>query len=135
MQNNLNDGFNTQDNSFGTQQPQQPQQQYPQYPQQQYPQYPQQQYPQMGYGAPQYGYSQPAAPGHGFAIAGMVCGIVSLLMFTLVTGTLGIVFGVVAKNKGNSSGMATAGIVCGAIGLGLWLIMMIACGSAGLFFL
>ena len=40
--------------------------------------------------------------GKGFAIAGMVCGIVSFFCF---------------------------GIVLGAIGLGLYLIMLIACGS------
>lgn len=67
--------------------------------------------------------------GKGFAIAGMVCGIVSFFCFGIVLGILAIVFGAVAKNKGYTGGMATAGIVLGTIGLGLYLIMLIACGS------
>lgn len=71
--------------------------------------------------------NQPAQdPGKGFAIASMVCGIISFICCAVVTGILGIVFGTVAKSKGSKSGMATAGIICGAIGLGLWIIMLIA---------
>ena len=69
-------------------------------------------------------------PGKGLAIAGMILGIVSFLCFPAVTGTLGIIFGAVAKSKGSTSGMATAGIVCGAIGIGLWLLMLVACGGS-----
>lgn len=67
--------------------------------------------------------------GKGFAIAGMVCGIVSFFCFGIILGVLAIIFGAVAKNKGYRGGMATAGIVLGAIGLALYLIMLIACGS------
>lgn len=89
-------------------------------------------YPQgnpYGYNQPQNTQpaSQPAPqPGKGLAIAGMVCGIISLLCLPIVLGPLGIIFGGVAKSKGCRSGMATAGIVCGAIGLALWLLMMVA---------
>ena len=81
------------------------------------------------YSAP-YQYSAPAQPiaqpGKGFAIAGMVCGIVSLVCIVpLITGLLGIIFGAVAKSKGFQGGMATAGIACGAIGLGLWMFSVI----------
>lgn len=71
--------------------------------------------------------AQPVAqPGKGFAIAGMVCGIVSLVCIVpLITGLLGIIFGGVAKSKGFQGGMATAGIACGAIGLGLWVFSVI----------
>lgn len=76
-----------------------------------------------------YGYNpyQPQAPnpGQGLAIAAMVLGIVSFFCFPIITGTLGIIFGCVAKGKGCRNGMATAGIICGAIGIGLWLIMLI----------
>ena len=68
-------------------------------------------------------------PGKGLAIAAMVCGIVSFFCFGIILGVLAIIFGAVAKNKGYRGGMATAGIVLGAIGLGLYLIMLIACGS------
>lgn len=63
--------------------------------------------------------------GKGLAIAGMVCGIISLFCFAFILGTLGIVFGCVAKSKGYKGGMATAGIVCGAIGIVAWLLMLI----------
>lgn len=93
--------------------------------------------PQAPYQAPYQAQPQAPAktakPGNGLAIAGLILGIVSFLCFPAITGTLGIIFGAVAKSKGNTSGMATAGIVCGAIGVALWLIMLIACsGSAGL---
>lgn len=63
--------------------------------------------------------------GKGLAIASMVLGIVSLFCFAFICGTLGIVFGAVAKNKGYKGGMATAGIICGTIGIVLWVIMLI----------
>ena len=70
-----------------------------------------------------------AMPGKGLAIAGMILGIISLLCFPYITGTLGIIFGGIAKSKGCTSGMATAGIVCGVIGVALWLLMLVACGG------
>lgn len=83
---------------------------------------------------PQAAYNAPAAkvPGKGLAIAGMVCGILSFFCFAWILGTLGIIFGGVAKSKGCNSGMATAGIVCGAIGIALWLLMLVACNGLGL---
>lgn len=74
-----------------------------------------------------------AEPGKGLAIASLVLGIVSFLCFPYITGVLGIIFGGVAKSKGCRSGMATAGIACGVVGVGLWLLMLIACsGTANL---
>ena len=74
---------------------------------------------------------KPKQPGMGLAIAGMVLGIISLLCFPYITGVLGIIFGAVAKSKGCRSGMATAAIVTGAIGVGLWLVMLVACSGMG----
>lgn len=73
-------------------------------------------------------------PGKSMAIASLVCGIISLICFAIIAGPLGIIFGVIAKNKGYKGGMATAGIVCGAIGVGLWVILMIAGVSMGAMF-
>ena len=78
---------------------------------------------------PVYGY-QPAPqatvqPGKGLAIAGLIMGILSFFLFPYITGALGIIFGGVAKSKGNRSGMATAGIVCGVIGIALTLILQL----------
>lgn len=97
-------------------QPQQPQQ--PQY-QPQYPQYPQQ---PGGYMPPQPPVTQ---PGKGMATASLVLGIVSFFCFAYIAGTLGIIFGCVAKNQGYKGKMATAGIICGAIGIVLWIVMQI----------
>lgn len=68
-------------------------------------------------------------PGKGFAIAAMVCGIVSFFCFGIVLGVLAIVFGVVAKKKGYMGAMATAGIVCGVVGLALYVVTMVFCGG------
>lgn len=86
---------------------------------------------------PAYGY-QPAPqaaaqPAKGLAIASMVMGIISFFLFPVVAGPLGVIFGGVAKSKGNRSGMATAGIVCGIIGFAAWLIMVIALQNAANF--
>jgi len=82
---------------------------------------------------PQGGYAQQPAfvPGKGMAIASMVCGIVSFFVgiWGVILGVLAIVFSVVAKNKGNRSGMATAGLVLGCVGVGISVLFWIACGS------
>lgn len=101
-------------------QPQQPQYNQPQYGQPQQPQYPQQ---PGGYVPPQAPVSE---PGKGMAIASLVLGILSFFCFAYIAGTLGIVFGCVAKNKGYTGKMATAGIICGAVGIVLWIVLQIA---------
>lgn len=86
-------------------------------------------YPYQPYQQPNGSYNpnqQPAeAPGKGFAIASLVLGIVSFFCFAYIAGTLAIVFGGVAKNKGYRGNMATAGIVCGIIGIALMVIMTV----------
>ena len=78
--------------------------------------------------------AQESMPGKGLAIAGMILGIISLLCFPYITGVLGIIFGAIAKSKGCTSGMATTAIVCGAIGVGLWLVMLVACTATDSYF-
>ncbi|MGN0376925.1 MAG: DUF4190 domain-containing protein [Suilimivivens sp.] len=71
----------------------------------------------------------------GFAIASMVCGIISLICcclswFSLVLGIAAVVLGVIAlKHKYDGKGMAIAGIVTGGIGIFIWLIVMLVAGS------
>ena len=67
-------------------------------------------------------YQNNSENGKGFAIAGMVCGIISLFCFPYILGALGIVFGAVAKSKGYKGGMAIAGIICGILGIILGII-------------
>ena len=64
-------------------------------------------------------------PAKGMAVASLVLGIISFFCFAFVTGVLAIIFGAVAKNKGNKTGKATAGIICGILGIILWVITII----------
>lgn len=66
-------------------------------------------------------------PGYGFSVAGMVCGIVSLVMFWpfgFAGGILGIVFSLVSRRGGKMNGMARAGLICGILGLVLFLALL-----------
>ena len=80
----------------------------------------------VGCGAPlsqQTNYRTTMQPGKGFAIASLVCGILSFFCYGIVPGILAIVFGAVAKNKGCKDNMATAGIVLGIIGIAVYVIL------------
>ncbi len=74
----------------------------------------------------------------GFAIASMVCGILSiacccLSTFSLVLGIAAVVLGIISMNgKYDGKGMAIAGIITGSIGIAIWIIFIII-GGAGLF--
>ncbi len=97
------------------------------------PQYAQQQ-PYAGGYQPQMPGAPIEEPGKGMAVASMILGIISFFCFAVITGILAVIFGAVAKSKGNRSGMATAGIVCGAIALALWLIGIVMMCSTGMLF-
>lgn len=67
----------------------------------------------------------------GFAIAGMVTGILSLFLFGFVLGLLGIIFSGVALKRIRTSGgtrkgkgMAIAGLVCGLVGFVGWIAVL-----------
>ena len=80
----------------------------------------------VGCGAPlsqQTNYKPTMQPGKGFAIASLVCGILSFFCYGIVPGVLAIVFGVVAKNKGCTDNTASAGIVLGIIGIVLYVLL------------
>lgn len=52
----------------------------------------------------------------GMAIAGLVCGIVAFLLFPLVLGALGVIFGAVSWNRGNDLGkIAFIVSICGLV--------------------
>lgn len=77
-------------------------------------------------------YQQPIPPkkNTGFAIASMICGIVSLVLccmgLGLPLGALAILFGILTRRKGQRmESMATAGIITGSIGLFMGLIVYI----------
>ena len=71
----------------------------------------------------------------GFAIAGMVLGIVSIVCCCSpyiggITGVLGLIFSImVLAQKRPGKGMAIAGVICAAIGLLLVICMLFANNS------
>ncbi len=68
---------------------------------------------------------QAEQPAKGLAVASLVLGIVSFFCFAYITGILAVIFGAVAKSKGNRSGMSTAGLICGCIGVVLWIMSLL----------
>lgn len=57
-----------------------------------------------------------SAPAKGFAVAGLVCGLVAFLLLPIVLGPLGIIFGAVSWSKGNKLGMAATIVsICGLV--------------------
>lgn len=127
-----------------------PNPQQPQYPQQQ--QFAQQQYmPQNpAYGQPN-PYAQPVAYAqpyggyvsqrktNGMCVAGMICGIVSLVcmlggpytfILAILLAIVGVTLGAIGKSQATKAGeggagMGIAGIVCGSICLGLYVLILI----------
>lgn len=72
--------------------------------------------PPMGYG------QQPpaAATGNGFSIAGIILGAIAFLILPIVFGPLGLIFGAIAKSKGEEKAntaltVAGIGLVAGMI--------------------
>lgn len=88
----------------------------------------------INYGAVERG-NDSSGGNSGFAIASMICGIVSVLCccltwVSLVLGVGAVVLGIIAlKNKYDGKGMAIAGIITGGIGIFIWLIVILVSGS------
>lgn len=68
--------------------------------------------PGYGYGAP------PQAQGNGLAVAGLVCGIVGILILNIILGPLAIIFGGVALSRANK-GAPRKTMALWALGLGI----------------
>jgi len=72
----------------------------------------------------------------GKAIGSLVCGIISLLFFGIILGTIAVVLGIkargeIAANPGQSGGgMALAGIITGALGIVFHILIIIVTGAA-----
>lgn len=49
--------------------------------------------------SPPQGYGQQQAAGNGFSIAGIVCGVIALLILPIIFGPVGLILGGVAKSK------------------------------------
>lgn len=84
-------------------------------------------------------YSQ---PGHGAAVASIVCGIVGLVLsivfifvsggvaeiVPIILGVVGLVMASVAKNAGNMEGIRTAGFVLSILALVFGALFFLTCG-------
>ena len=85
------------------------------------------------------GYGDAAASrsgSNGIAIAGLVCGIVGILLFNIILGPLALIFGSVglrnAKRTGaGRSGMAVSAIVLGVVDIVLFAAMLALASSHG----
>ena len=78
-----------------------------------------------------------AQQGNGLAIAGLVCGLVGLLVFSVILGPLAIILGGVGISKANRGaphkGMAIAAVVLGIIDLVVAIILLVAIADGGSF--
>ncbi len=72
---------------------------------------------------------------NGLAIAGMVCGLVGLIIFAPILGPLAIIFGGVGLSRAKSGAphrnMALAGIILGVIDIVLWVVLLVAVSHNG----
>jgi hypothetical protein len=72
---------------------------------------------------------------NGLAIAGMVCGIVGLVLFNVILGPLALIFGSVGLSKARDGaahrGMAIAAIVLGIIDLAIFAALVAAAKHNG----
>ncbi|MET9801960.1 DUF4190 domain-containing protein [Streptomyces sp. NPDC006368] len=86
------------------------------------------------------GYGTSGTHGHtqsrtnGLAIAGLVCGVVGVLVFSVILGPLAIIFGVLGRKQApakGGAGMAKAAIILGVVDLVIFAIMMFVAASNG----
>jgi hypothetical protein len=73
---------------------------------------------------------------NGFAIAGLVCGIVGVFLASIILGPLAIIFGGIGLNRANHSGgkgkgMSIAGVALGVIDVVLFVIVAVAASKNG----
>jgi hypothetical protein len=70
---------------------------------------------------------------NGLAIAGLVCGIIGLVIFNFILGPLAIIFGGVGLRKANQGaghrGMAWAGLVLGIIDVLIFVVLIALAAS------
>jgi hypothetical protein len=65
---------------------------------------------------------------NGLAIAGLVCGLVGLLLFNYILGPLAIIFGGIGWSRANRGaahrGMAIAAVILGVVDLIVWGVLL-----------
>ncbi len=72
---------------------------------------------------------------NGLAIAGLVCGLVGLVLFNFILGPLAIIFGGVGWSRANKGaahrGMAIAAVVLGVVDIVVWAVLLVAVAKHG----
>jgi hypothetical protein len=72
---------------------------------------------------------------NGLAVAGMVCGVVVLLLFNVILSPLAIIFGGIGLARANRGAahhhMAVAGVVLGIIDIAIFVVMLVAASHSG----
>jgi membrane protein DedA with SNARE-associated domain len=63
---------------------------------------------------------QPSSPGSTFSTVGIICGAIAILFFPFVFGPAGLIFGAVAKSKGEQK--AVVALVVSGVGLVVGMI-------------
>ena len=70
---------------------------------------------------------------NGFAIAGLVCGIIGLILFNFILGPLAIIFGGVGVSRAHRGaghrGLAWAGVVLGIIDVLIFVVLIALAAS------
>ena len=69
---------------------------------------------------PMFSAPQPSSPGSTFSTVGIICGAIAFLFFPIVFGPAGLIFGAVAKSKGEQK--AVVALVVSGVGLVVGMI-------------
>jgi len=82
-------------------------------------------------------YSSPTttSTSNGLAVAGLVCGIVGLLLFNYILGPLAIIFGGVGLSRANRGAahhrMSVASIILGIADIAIFVVVLAVASSKG----
>lgn len=75
---------------------------------------------------------------NGMAIAGLVCGIVGLLVFSIVLGPLAVIFGGIGLSRANHGAehrtMSIWAIALGVLDIVLFVILVVVASKNGMFY-
>jgi Domain of unknown function (DUF4190) len=72
---------------------------------------------------------------NGLAIAGLVCGLVGLIVFNYILGPLAIIFGGIGWSRSNDGaphrGMAIAAVILGVVDILVYVVILVAMARHG----
>ena len=68
-------------------------------------------------------------PAKGFALASFFCGLISLVLCWFPGGIAGIIFGRIAKKRGNRSKLIPVGFICSILSFILTVVLIVSCAT------